>query len=122
MDENSQNLEQQLHTLKKQQKDIEESLQKLKREQNEQAWLAEDFARVCLEQRESLGFLREVWQGDESRSFSNHLEDLHEEEKRKWHKKIQENQEKCQQKINTYQKSIYQLETKQQDLQKELLQ
>ncbi|MBC2193278.1 DNA double-strand break repair Rad50 ATPase, partial [Listeria sp. FSL L7-0229] len=45
-----------------------------------------------------------------------------EEEKQKWHKKIQANEEECQQKITACQKNIYQLENQQQDLQKELLQ
>lgn len=91
----------------------------LKREQDEQAWLAEDFARVCLEEQESLALLRTVWQGEAARSFSYYLEALHEEEKQRWRKKIQENQVACEQKRQTYQQSIYQLETKQRALHKE---
>lgn len=45
MDANSYELEQQLHTLKKQQSETEDMLLMLKREQNEQEWLEEDFAR-----------------------------------------------------------------------------
>ncbi|MBC1345213.1 DNA double-strand break repair Rad50 ATPase [Listeria welshimeri] len=119
MDTNSQLIEQQLHTLKKQQKELEEALLQLKREQDEQAWLAEDFARVCLEEQESLALLRTVWQGEAARSFSYYLEALHEEEKQRWRKKIQENQAACEQKRQTYQQSIYQLETKQRALHKE---
>lgn len=63
MDANSQNIEQKLHLLKQQQIEIEDNLQRLRREQNEQAWIAEDFARVHLAEQESLHFLREVWQG-----------------------------------------------------------
>lgn len=62
-------------------------MQDLQRQQNEQEWLAEDFARVHQEERESLELLREVWQGAESRSFGYYLADLQEEEKQKWHKK-----------------------------------
>lgn len=119
MDTNSQLIEQQLHTLKKQQKELEEALLQLKREQDEQAWLAEDFARVCLEEQESLALLRTVWQGEAARSFSYYLEELHEEEKQRWRKKIQENQAACEQKRQTHQQSIYQLETKQRALHKE---
>ncbi|EPY9329932.1 DNA double-strand break repair Rad50 ATPase [Listeria monocytogenes] len=122
MNANSQNIEQKLRTLKQQRKEIEDNLQRLKQEQNEQAWLAEDFARVHLEEQESLYFLREVWQGAESRSFGYYLEDIQEKEQQKWHKKIQANQEECKQKITACQKNIYQLENQQQDLQKELLQ
>ncbi len=64
-------------------------MQDLQRQQNEQEWLAEDVARVNQEERESLEFLREVWQGAESRSFGYYLADLQEEEKQVWHKKIQ---------------------------------
>ncbi|EAC6173230.1 DNA double-strand break repair Rad50 ATPase [Listeria monocytogenes] len=122
MDANSKKIEQKLHIVKKQQEEIEDSLQRLRREQNEQAWLAEDVAHVHQEERESLALLREVWQGAESRSFGYYLEDIQEKEQQMWHKKIQANQEECQQKITTSQKSMYQLETQQQDLQKELLQ
>ncbi|MBC1978042.1 DNA double-strand break repair Rad50 ATPase [Listeria marthii] len=122
MDANSQNIEQKIHLLKQQQKEIEDNLQRLRREQNEQVWLVEDVARVHVEERESLHFLQEVWQGAESRSFGYFLEDVQDKEQQIWHKKIQANQEECQQKITASQKSIYQLETQQQDLQKELLQ
>ncbi|EDO0829808.1 DNA double-strand break repair Rad50 ATPase [Listeria monocytogenes] len=122
MDANSQNIKQKLHLLKQQQKEVEDKLQRLRREQNEQAWIAEDFARVHLEEQESLQFLREVWHGAESRIFGYYLEDVQEKEQQMWHKKIQANQEEHQQKISACQKSIYQLENQQQDLQKELLQ
>ncbi|MBS9361992.1 DNA double-strand break repair Rad50 ATPase [Listeria welshimeri] len=115
MDAKSQQVESQLQLLKKQQSAAEDFLQDLQRQQNEQEWLAEDFARVHQEERESLELLREVWQGAESRSFGYYLADLQEKEKQKWHKIIQANQEE-------HQKNIYQLETQQQDLQKELLQ
>ncbi|EKZ6912678.1 DNA double-strand break repair Rad50 ATPase [Listeria monocytogenes] len=122
MDAKSQQMETQLQLLKKEQSVAEDFLQDLQRQQNEQEWLAEDFARVHQEERESLELLREVWQGAESRSFGYYLADLLEEEKQKWHKKIQANQEEHQQKIAACQKNIYQLENQQQDLQKELLQ
>ncbi|EAE8346780.1 DNA double-strand break repair Rad50 ATPase [Listeria monocytogenes] len=122
MDANSKKMEQKLHIVKKQQEEIEDSLQRLRREQNEKAWLGEDVARVHQEERESLHFLREVWQGAESRSFGYYLEDVQEKEQQLWHKKIQANQEECQQKITASQKSMYQLEIQQQDLQKELFQ
>ncbi|ECB9645950.1 DNA double-strand break repair Rad50 ATPase [Listeria monocytogenes] len=122
MDAKSQQMETQLQLLKKEQSAAEDFLQNLQRQQNEQEWLAEDFARVHQEERESLELLREVWQGAESRSFGYYLADLQEEEKQKWHKKIQANQEEHQQKITACQKNIYQLENQQQDLQKELLQ
>ncbi|EAF1438988.1 DNA double-strand break repair Rad50 ATPase [Listeria monocytogenes] len=122
MDANSQKIEQKLHLLKQQQKEIEDKLQRVRREQNEQARLAEDVARVHQEEQESLHFLREVWQGAESRSFGYYLEDVQEKEQQMWHKKIQANQEEHQQKIAACQKNIYQLENQQQDLQKELLQ
>ncbi|MBT0175091.1 hypothetical protein [Listeria seeligeri] len=44
MDENSYQLEQQLQTLQKQQREAETTLEALKREQNDQAWLEEDFS------------------------------------------------------------------------------
>lgn len=72
-------------------------MQDLQRQQNEQEWLAEDFARVHQEERESLELLREVWQGAESRSFGYYLADLQEEENRSGIK-IQANQEEHQQK------------------------
>ncbi|WP_181330013.1 DNA double-strand break repair Rad50 ATPase [Listeria monocytogenes] len=122
MDAKSQQVEAQLQLLKKEQSAAEDFLQDLQRQQNEQAWLAEDFARVHQEERESLELLREVWQGAESRSFGYYLADLQEEEKQKWHKKIQANEDECQQKITACRKNIYQLENQQQDLQKELLQ
>ncbi|EIL7051843.1 TPA: DNA double-strand break repair Rad50 ATPase [Listeria monocytogenes] len=122
MDTNSQNIEQEIHLLKQQRKELEDNLQRLRQGQNEQAWLAEDFACVHLEEQESLHFLREVWQGAESRSFGYYLEDIQEKEQQKWHKKIQANQEEYLQKITACRKNIYQLENQQQDLQKELLQ
>ncbi|MBC1413431.1 DNA double-strand break repair Rad50 ATPase [Listeria welshimeri] len=121
MDAKSQQVESQLQLLKKQSA-AEDFLQDLQRQQNEQEWLAEDFARVHQEERESLELLREVWQGAESRSFGYYLADLQEKEKQKWHKIIQANQEEHQKNIIACQKNIYQLETQQQDLQKELLQ
>ncbi|TYV60187.1 DNA double-strand break repair Rad50 ATPase [Listeria monocytogenes] len=122
MDAKSQQAEAQLQLLKKEQSAAEDFLQDLQRQQNEQEWLAEDVARVNQEERESLEFLREVWQGAESRSFGYYLADLQEEEKQVWHKKIQANQEECQQKITDCRKSIYQLENQQQGLRKELSQ
>ncbi|AVV05535.1 DNA double-strand break repair Rad50 ATPase [Listeria monocytogenes] len=122
MDAKSQQAEAQLQLLKKEQSAAEDFLQDLQRQQNEQEWLAEDVARVNQEERESLEFLREVWQGAESRSFGYYLADLQEEEKQKWHKKIQANEEECQQKITACRKSIYQLENQQQGLRKELSQ
>ncbi|MBC2012240.1 DNA double-strand break repair Rad50 ATPase [Listeria marthii] len=122
MDAKSQQAEAQLQLLKKEQSAAENFLQDLQRQQNEQEWLAEDVARVHQDERESLELLREVWQGAESRSFGYYLADLQEEEKQKWHKKIQANEEECQQKITACRKSIYQLENQQQGLRKELSQ
>ncbi|MBC2061887.1 DNA double-strand break repair Rad50 ATPase [Listeria marthii] len=122
MDAKSQQAEAQLQLLKKEQSAAEDFLQDLQRQQNEQEWLAEDVARVNQEERESLELLREVWQGAESRSFGYYLADLQEEEKQMWHKKIQANEEECQQKITACRKSIYQLENQQQGLRKELSQ
>lgn len=87
MDANSQNIKQKIHLLKQQQKEIEDNLQRLRREQNEQVWLVEDVARVHVEERESLNFLQEVWQGAESRSFGYFLEDVQDKEQQMWHKK-----------------------------------
>lgn len=122
MDAKSQQAEAQLQLLKKEQSAAEDFLQDLQRQQNEEEWLAEDVARVHQEERESLELLREVWQGAESRSFGYYLADLQEEEKQKRHKKIQANEEECQQKITACRKSIYQLENQQQGLRKELSQ
>ncbi|AFH79079.1 TPA: DNA double-strand break repair Rad50 ATPase [Listeria monocytogenes] len=122
MDSNNEKLKQQLQTLQKQQKDAELSLYMLKHEQNERIWLEEDFERICYEERESLELMREVWQGDQARNFGYYLEDLQADEKNKWCQTFQAEEEKRQEKINTYQKNIYQLESKQQDIQKELFQ
>ncbi|EHR7111944.1 DNA double-strand break repair Rad50 ATPase [Listeria monocytogenes] len=122
MDSNNEKLKQQLQTLQKQQKDAELSLDMLKHEQNERIWLEEDFERICREERESLELMREVWQGDQARNFGYYLEDLQVDEKNKWRQTFQAEEEKRQEKINTYQKNIYQLESKQQDIQKELFQ
>ncbi|HAK0909807.1 TPA: DNA double-strand break repair Rad50 ATPase [Listeria monocytogenes] len=122
MDSNNKKLKQQLQTLQKQQKDAELSLDMLKHEQNERNWLEEDFERICYEERESLELMREVWQGDQARNFGYYLEDLQADEKNKWRQTFQAEEEKRQEKINTYQKNIYQLESKQQDIQKELFQ
>lgn len=94
----------------------------LKHEQNERIWLEEDFERICYEECESLELMREVWQGDQARNFGYYLEDLQADEKNKWCQTFQAEEEKRQEKINTYQKNIYQLESKQQDIQKELFQ
>ncbi|EAC2498757.1 DNA double-strand break repair Rad50 ATPase [Listeria monocytogenes] len=122
MDSNNEKLKQQLQTLQKQQKDAELSLDMLKHEQNEQICLEEDFERICYEERESFELMREVWQGDQARNFGYYLEDLQADEKNKWRQTFQAEEEKRQEKINTYQKNIYQLESKQQDIQKELFQ
>lgn len=122
MDSSDEKLKQQLQTLQKQQTDAELSLDMLKREQNERIWLEEDFERICYEERESLELMREVWQGDQARNFGYYLEDLQADEKNKWRQTFQAEEEKRQEKINTYQKNIYQLESKQQDIQKELFQ
>ncbi|ECB9811379.1 DNA double-strand break repair Rad50 ATPase [Listeria monocytogenes] len=122
MDSNNEKLKQQLQTLQKQQKDAELSLDMLKHEQNERIWLEEDFERICREERESFELMREVWQGDQARNFGYYLEDLQADEKNKWRQTFQAEEEKRQEKINTYQKNIYQLESKQQDIQKELFQ
>ncbi|EEJ0016132.1 DNA double-strand break repair Rad50 ATPase [Listeria innocua] len=120
MDSNNEKLKQQLQTLQKQQKDAELSLDMLKHEQNERIWLEEDFERICYEERESLELMREVWQGDQARNFGYYLEDLQVDEQNKWRQTFQAEEEKRQEKINTYQKNIYQLESKQRDIQKEL--
>ncbi|EAD8642354.1 DNA double-strand break repair Rad50 ATPase [Listeria monocytogenes] len=122
MDSNNEKLKQQLQTLQKQQKDAELSLDMLKHEQNERIWLEEDFERICHEERESLKLMREVWQSDQARDFGYYLEDLQADEKNKWRQTFQAEEEKRQEKINTYQKNIYQLESKQHDIQKELFQ
>ncbi|EOC7045922.1 DNA double-strand break repair Rad50 ATPase [Listeria monocytogenes] len=122
MDSNNEKLKQQLQTLQKQQKDAELSLDMLKHEQNERIWLEEEFERICHEERESLKLMREVWQGDQARDFGYYLEDLQADEKNKWRQTFQAEEEKRQEKINTYQKNIYQLESKQHDIQKELFQ
>ncbi|ELO8893358.1 DNA double-strand break repair Rad50 ATPase [Listeria monocytogenes] len=122
MDSNNEKLKQQLQNLQKQQKDAELSLDMLKHEQNERIWLEEDFEWICYEERESLELMREVWQGDQARNFGYYLEDLQADEKNKWRQTFQAEEEKRQEKINTYQKNIYQLESKQQDVQKELFQ
>ncbi|KKD47046.1 DNA double-strand break repair Rad50 ATPase [Listeria seeligeri] len=121
MDVSSQALEQQLHNLKKQQIEAENTLEKLKRDQNDQAWLEEDFARVCHEERESIEFLREVWQSPNATSFGYYLEDLHEQEKTSWRKNFQAKNERLQTQTNRCQNTIYQLEDKQQSIQKELV-
>lgn len=120
MDSSNEKIKQQLQTLQKQQTDAELSLDMLKHEQNEQIWLEEDFERICYEERESLELMREVWQGDQARNFGYYLEDLQADEKNKWRQTFQAEEEKRQEKINTYQKNIYQLESKQRDIQKEL--
>ncbi|HBM4073731.1 TPA: DNA double-strand break repair Rad50 ATPase [Listeria innocua] len=120
MDSNNEKLKQQLQTLQKQQTDAELSLDMLKHEQNQWIWLEEDFERICYEERESLELMREVWQGDQARNFGYYLEDLQADEKNKWRQTFQAEEEKRQEKINTYQKNIYQLESKQRDIQKEL--
>ncbi|MBF2664793.1 DNA double-strand break repair Rad50 ATPase [Listeria seeligeri] len=120
MDENSYELEQQLHTLQKQQRETEDKLLMLKREQNEQEWLEEDFARHCQLEMETMASLRELWQGDEARNFAYYLEDIHEEEKKSWRKNILSKREKQQEKINSCQKNLYQIEREQQSIQKEL--
>ncbi|MBC2131264.1 DNA double-strand break repair Rad50 ATPase [Listeria innocua] len=122
MDSNNEKLKQQLQTLQKQQKDAELSLDMLKHEQNERIWLEEDFERICYEERESLELMREVWQGDQAHNFGYYLEDLQVDEQNKWRQTFQAEEEKRQEKINTYQKNIYQLESKQRDIQKELFQ
>ncbi|MBF2596455.1 DNA double-strand break repair Rad50 ATPase [Listeria welshimeri] len=122
MDSSNEKLKQQLQTLQKQETDAELSLDMLKHEQNERIWLEEDFERICYEERESLELMREVWQGDRARNFGYYLEDLQADEKNKWRQTFQAEEEKRQEKINTYQKNIYQLESKQQDIQKELFQ
>ncbi|EHE8322855.1 DNA double-strand break repair Rad50 ATPase [Listeria monocytogenes] len=122
MDSSNEKLKQQLQTLQKQKTDAELSLDMLKHEQNERIWLEEDFERICYEERESLELMREVWQGDQARNFGYYLEDLQADEKNKWRQTFQAEEEKHQEKINTYQKNIYQLESKQQDIQKELFQ
>ncbi|MBC1923439.1 DNA double-strand break repair Rad50 ATPase [Listeria innocua] len=122
MDSNNEKLKQQLQTLQKQQTDAELSLDMLRHEQNEQIWLEEDFERICYEERESLELMREVWQGNQARNFGYYLEDLQADEKNKWRQTFQAEEEKRQEKINTYQKNIYQLESKQRDIQKELFQ
>ncbi|EAK9823419.1 DNA double-strand break repair Rad50 ATPase [Listeria monocytogenes] len=113
MDSNNEKLKQQLQILQKQQKDAELSLDMLKHAQNE---------RICHEERESFELMREVWQGDQARNFGYYLEDLQADEKNKWRQTFQAEEEKRQEKINTYKKNIYQLESKQQDIQKELFQ
>ncbi|MBC2138889.1 DNA double-strand break repair Rad50 ATPase [Listeria innocua] len=120
MDSSNEKLKQQLQTLQKQQTDAELSLDMLKHEQNEWIWLEEDFERICYEERESLELMREVWQGDQARNFGYYLEDLQVDEQNKWRQTFQAEEEKRQEKINTYQKNIYQLESKQRDIQKEL--
>ncbi|EAF5052075.1 DNA double-strand break repair Rad50 ATPase [Listeria monocytogenes] len=122
MDSSNEKLKQQLQTLQKQQTDAELSLDMLKHEQNKRTWLEEDFERICHEERESFELMREVWQGDQARNFGYFLEDLQADEKNKWRQTFQAEEEKRQEKINTYQKNIYQLESKQQDIQKELFQ
>ncbi|MBM5606217.1 DNA double-strand break repair Rad50 ATPase [Listeria seeligeri] len=120
MDENSYKLEQQLQALQKQQRETEDKLLMLKREQNEQEWLEEDFARHCQLEMETMASLRELWQGDEARNFAYYLEDIHEEEKKSWRKNILSKREKQQEKINNCQKTLYQIEREQQSIQKEL--
>lgn len=105
MDSNNEKLKQQLQTLQKQQKDEELSLDMLKHEQNERIWLEEDFERICHEERESLELMREVWQGDQARDCGYYLEDLQADEKNKWRQTFQAEEEKRQEKINTYQKT-----------------
>ncbi|EAC9870989.1 DNA double-strand break repair Rad50 ATPase [Listeria monocytogenes] len=122
MDSSNEKLKQQLQTLQKQKTDAELSLDMLKHEQNERIWLEEDFERICYEERESLELMREVWQGDQARNFGYYLEDLQVDEQNKWRQTFQAEEEKRQEKINTYQKNIYQLESKQRDIQKELFQ
>lgn len=50
--------------------------------------------------------MREVWQGDQARNFGYYLEDLQADEKNKWCQTFQAEEEKRQEKINTYQKNI----------------
>ncbi|MPR49190.1 DNA double-strand break repair Rad50 ATPase, partial [Listeria monocytogenes] len=115
MDSSNEKLKQQLQTLQKQKTDAELSLDMLKHEQNERIWLEEDFERICYEERESLELMREVWQGDQARNFGYYLEDLQVDEQNKWRQTFQAEEGKRQEKINTYQKNIYQLESKQRD-------
>ncbi|EAG9428364.1 hypothetical protein CW829_14695, partial [Listeria monocytogenes] len=56
---------------------------------------------------ESLELMREVWQGDQARNFGYYLEALQADEKNKWRQTFQAEEEKRQEKINTYQKNIY---------------
>ncbi|CUK98971.1 hypothetical protein LM701067_150302 [Listeria monocytogenes] len=49
--------------------------------------------------------MREVWQGDQARNFGYYLEDLQADEKNKWCQTFQAEEEKRQEKINTYQKT-----------------
>ncbi|HBJ8757531.1 TPA: DNA double-strand break repair Rad50 ATPase [Listeria monocytogenes] len=122
MDENSYNLELQLQALQKQQREAETTLEALKREQNDQAWLEEDFARICHEEQEAMAYLREVWQSAKATNFGHYLEDVHEQEKASWRKQFQAKEEAIQTKIATCQKTMHQLDNQQRSIQQELIQ
>ncbi|MBC1723785.1 DNA double-strand break repair Rad50 ATPase [Listeria seeligeri] len=122
MDANSYELEQQLQALQKQQREAENTLEALKREQNDQAWLEEDFARICHEEQEAMAYLREVWQSSKATNFGHYLEDVHEQEKASWRKQFQTKEEAIQTKIATCQKTMHQLDNQQRSIQQELIQ
>ncbi|WP_271001599.1 DNA double-strand break repair Rad50 ATPase [Listeria seeligeri] len=122
MDENSYQLEQQLQTLQKQQREAETTLEALKREQNDQAWLEEDFSRICHEEQEAMAYLRDVWQSAKATSFGHYLEDVHEQEKASWRKQFQAKEAEIQTKLASCQKTMHQLENQQRSIRKELIQ
>ncbi|MBC1732684.1 DNA double-strand break repair Rad50 ATPase [Listeria seeligeri] len=122
MDENSYQLEQQLQTLQKQQREAETTLEALKREQNDQAWLEEDFSRICHEEQEAMAYLRDVWQSAKATSFGHYLEDVHEQEKTSWRKQFQAKEAEMQTKLASCQKTMHQLENQQRSIRKELIQ
>lgn len=82
-------------------------------------WLEQDLRQMERAEQEVLEILRQSWQGSRANGFHSYIEDVQLEEARAWKKGFAQRQTNLEQARSEQTKSLFHLETQQQDLQKE---
>lgn len=120
MDSVSEKRTQHLQTLKKQQIQVEETLQTLWKKQYEQEWQEADYDVMRTEQRALQELLHNGWQGDNAQAFHYYIEDVQEQEQRTWKKDIQTEADILKKEVSESKRKFIQLEEQQAQIRKEL--
>lgn len=82
-------------------------------------WLEQDLRQLERAEQETLGILRQGWQGSRANGFHHYIEDVQLEESRAWKKGFAQRQANIEQARSEREQALFHLENQQQAMQKE---